>query len=72
MVLQKESGVNNFTDFKLVVDNMCKSTSGADYAFDDLRIYTKSSKVDIIQSSPICPDKNTAEDSSVSSNIIRI
>ena len=70
MVLQKESGVNNFTDFKLVVDNMCKSTSGADYAFDDLRIYTKASKVDIIQSSPICPDKNTAEDSSVSSNIL--
>ena len=70
MVLQKESGVNNFTDFKLVVDNMCKSTAGADYAFDDLRIYTKSSKVDIIQSSPICPDKNTAEDSSVSSNIL--
>lgn len=70
MVLQKESGVNNFTDFKLVVDNMCKSTSGADYAFDDLRIYTKASKVDIIQSSPICPDKNTAEDSSISSNIL--
>ena len=70
MVLQKESGVNNFTDFKLVVDNMCQSTKGADYAFDDLRIYTKASKVDIIQSSPICPDKNTAKDSSVSSNIL--
>ena len=70
MVLQKESGVNSFTDFKLVVDNMCQSTSGADYAFDDLRIYTKSSKVDIIQSSPICPDKNTAEDSSVSTTIL--
>ena len=70
MVLQKESGVTRFTDFKLVVDNMCKSTKGADYAFDDLRIYTKASKVDIIQSSPICPDKNTAEDSSVSSNIL--
>lgn len=70
MVLQKESGVNNFTDFKLVVDNMCKSTSGADYAFDDLRIYTKASKVDVIQSSPICPDKNTAKDSSVSTTIL--
>ena len=70
MVLQKESGVNNFTDFKLVVDNMCKSTSGADYAFDDLRIYTKSSKVDIIQSSPICPDKNTAKDASLSTSIL--
>ena len=70
MVLQKESGVNNFTDFKLVVDNMCRSTAGADYAFDDLRIYTKASKVDIIQSSPICPGKNTAEDSSVSTTIL--
>ena len=70
MVLQKESGVNNFTDFKLVVDNMCKSTSGADYAFDDLRIYTKASKVDIIQSSPICPGKNTAKDASLSTTIL--
>lgn len=70
MVLQKESGVNNFTDFKLVVDNMCQSTSGADYAFDDLRIYTKASKVDIIQSSPICPDKNTAKDASLSTSIL--
>lgn len=70
MVLQKESGVNNFTDFKLVVDNMCRSTAGADYAFDDLRIYTKTSKVDVIQSSPICPDKNTNEDSSVSTTIL--
>lgn len=70
MVLQKESGVNNFTDFKLVVDNMCKSTSGADYAFDDLRIYTKASKVDVIQSSPICPDKNTAKDASLSTSIL--
>lgn len=70
MVLQKESGVNNFTDFKLVVDNMCQSTSGADYAFDDLRIYTKASKVDVIQSSPICPDKNTAKDASLSTSIL--
>ena len=70
MVLQKESGVNNFTDFKLVVDNMCKSTDGADYAFDDLRIYTKASKVDIIQSSPICPDKNTEKDASLSTSIL--
>lgn len=70
MVLQKESGVNNFTDFKLVVDNMCESTAGADYAFDDLRIYTKASKVDIIQSSPICPSKNTAKDASLSTSIL--
>ena len=55
MILQKESGVNNYEDFKLVVDNLCKGTGGADYAFDDLRIYTQASKVDVIQSTPICP-----------------
>lgn len=55
MVLQKESGVGNYEDFKIVVDNLCTGTNGADYAFDDLRIYTQASKVDVIQSTPICP-----------------
>lgn len=59
MILPKESGVNNYEDFKIVVDNYCKSTSGADYAFDDLRIYTKASKIDVLQSTPICPDVDT-------------
>ena len=59
MVLQKESGVNNYQDFKIVVDNMCQKTNGADYAFDDLRIYTKASKVDVLQSTPICPTVDT-------------
>ena len=59
MVLQKESGVNNYEDFKIVIDNLCKSTQGADYAFDDLRIYTQASKVNVLQSTPICPDVDT-------------
>lgn len=59
MVLQKESGVSNYEDFKIVVDNLCKGTKGADYAFDDLRVYTQASKVNVLQSSPICPDVDT-------------
>ena len=59
MVLQKESGVGNYEDFKIVVDNLCTGTQGADYAFDDLRIYTQASKVDVIQSAPICPSVDT-------------
>ena len=61
MVLQKESGVGNYEDFKIVIDNLCKSTAGADYAFDDLRIYTQASKVDVIQSDPICPDVDISQ-----------
>ena len=61
MVLQKESGVNNYEDFKIVIDNLCKNTNGADYAFDDLRIYTQASKVDVIQSAPICPSVDISQ-----------
>ena len=61
MVLPKESGVNNYEDFKIVIDNLCKSTQGADYAFDDLRIYTQASKVDVIQSAPICPSVDVSQ-----------
>jgi len=61
MVLQKESGVNNYENFKLVVDNLCQGTGGADYAFDDLRIYTKASKVDVLQSTPICPSVDISQ-----------
>lgn len=61
MVLPKESGVNNYEDFKIVIDNLCKNTNGADYAFDDLRIYTQASKVDVIQSAPICPSVDISQ-----------
>lgn len=61
MVLQKESGVSNYEDFKIVVDNLCTGTDGADYAFDDLRIYTQASKVDVIQSKPICPSVDISQ-----------
>lgn len=61
MVLPKESGVNNYEDFKIVIDNLCKNTNGADYAFDDLRVYTQASKVDVIQSAPICPSVDISQ-----------
>ena len=69
MILPKESGANNYENFKIVVDNMCKSTSGADYAFDDLRIYTKASKIDVLQSTPICPSVDTDKDSTTPTSV---
>lgn len=51
--------VINYTHFVLDLINMCTSTDGADYAIDDIRIYQKSSDVDVIQTSPVCPEEGT-------------
>lgn len=56
-VLQKSTGVSNFTDFRIVLDNMCKSTGGADYCIDDLCLYTQTSKLDVLQNKPLCPSE---------------
>lgn len=60
-VLQKSTGVSNFTDFRIVLDNMCKSTEGADYCIDDLCLYTQTSKLDVLQNRPLCPSENGYE-----------
>ena len=59
IVIQKESGVENYSDFRVVVDNYCKGTLGADYAVDDIRIYVEPAKVQVIQEKPICAEGST-------------
>ena len=59
IVIQKESGVENYSDFRVVVDNYCKGTLGADYAIDDIRIYVEPAKVQVIQEKPICTGGST-------------
>ena len=59
IVIQKESGVENYSDFRVVIDNYCKSTDGADYAVDDIRIYIESAKVQVIQDKPACGGATT-------------
>ena len=54
VVLQKDAGVENYTDFRIVIDNYCKNTNGADYAIDDIRIYQEPAKVQVIQDHPVC------------------
>lgn len=59
IVIQKESGVENYSDFRVVIDNYCKGTQGADYAVDDIRIYVEPAKVQVIQEKPICAEGST-------------
>ena len=56
IVMRKNSGVENYSDFRIVLDNMCSSTTGADYAIDDIRLYIQHAKVDVLQNQPACPD----------------
>ena len=59
IVLQKEYGVENYTDFRVVIDNYCKNTEGADYAVDDIRIYIEPAKVQVLQEKPACGGATT-------------
>lgn len=54
ITLQKESNVEQYSDFRLEIDNYCKGTDGADYAVDDIRMYLAPAKVQVIQEKPIC------------------
>ena len=56
IVMRKNSGVENYSDFRIVLDNMCSGTHGADYAIDDIRLYVQHAKVDVVQNQPACPD----------------
>ncbi len=56
IVMRKNSGVENYSDFRIVIDNMCSGTHGADYAIDDIRLYIQHAKVDVLQNQPACPD----------------
>lgn len=56
IVMRKNMGVENYSDFRIVLDNMCASTQGADYAIDDIRLYIQHAKVDVLQNQPACPD----------------
>lgn len=59
IIIQKESGVEKYSDFRVVIDNYCQNTDGADYAIDDIRIYIESAKVQVIQEKPICDGATT-------------
>lgn len=56
IVMRKNTGVENYSDFRIVLDNMCSGTHGADYAIDDIRLYIQHAKVDVVQNQPACPD----------------
>ena len=59
ITLQKESNVEQYSDFRLEIDNYCKNTQGADYAVDDIRMYLAPAKVQVLQEKPACGGATT-------------
>lgn len=61
MVLPRGTGVENYSDFRIVMDNMCPDTKGADYLIDDLRLYIQPAKVDVLQNKAVCPSEASGD-----------
>lgn len=59
ITLQKESNVEQYSDFRLEIDNYCSNTDGADYAVDDIRMYLAPAKVQVILEKPVCNGATT-------------
>ena len=59
ITLQKESNVEQYSDFRLEIDNYYNNTDGADYAVDDIRMYLAPAKVQVIQEKPVCNGATT-------------
>lgn len=59
--LQYGTGVESFHKFLVVVDNYCDNTEGADYAIDDIRIYTRNSSVEVAQTSIPCEQLSSTD-----------
>ena len=59
ITLQKESNVEQYSDFRLEIDNYCSNTDGADYAVDDIRMYLAPAKVQVLQEKPTCANSAT-------------
>lgn len=54
ITIQQEEQAENYSDFRIEIDNYSKGTQGADYAVDDIRMYLKPAKVEIYQDRPAC------------------
>lgn len=59
ITIQKEAQAEKYSDFRIEIDNFSKGTQGADYAVDDIRIYSKPAKIEVYQDRPACGSSTT-------------
>ena len=59
ITIQKEAQAEKYSDFRIEIDNYSQGTQGADYAVDDIRIYSKPAKIEVYQDRPACGSSTT-------------
>jgi len=50
-----------YTNYELEVSNYCDNTDGADYAIDDVRVYTQSTKVLAVVTNNLCDNRDVSK-----------
>ena len=59
ITIQQEAHAELYDNFRIEIDNYSKGTNGADYAVDDIRIYSKPAKIEVYQDRPACGSSTT-------------
>ena len=52
---------DSYTNYELEVSNYCDNTDGADYAIDDVRVYTQSTKVLAVVTNDLCDNRDVSK-----------
>ena len=59
--IHPNTNADSYTHYLVTIENNCRSTSGADYAIDDIRFYVSNSQVEVLQqadAADLCEVKN--------------
>ena len=59
IILQPKDVNIDYEIYRVAIDNYSKGTDGADYAIDDIRMFIKTSEVEIMQEKTYCEDETT-------------
>lgn len=52
---------NEFDSYAIDIVNMCSSTQGADYAIDQIDIFTRKASIDVVPSDVLCPTADASK-----------
>lgn len=52
---------NEFDSYAIDIVNMCSSTQGADYAIDQIDIFTRKASIDVVPSEVLCPTADASK-----------
>lgn len=55
-----EANIEQYTDFRIAINNLCTQATGADYAVDDIQVFIDNAKVTVIQDQAPCGSQDAS------------